>query len=403
MAANERYHEYVNINSRRTILFFAMSLIFPLVGLVLCSCYLKGARLDIRKYMNDPHHFSTLASLFWIGQSFTIFVIVLDIFAINEERAINIVMKKLEDYQLNIVKINLAIECVTCLFPIVILLMLGIIHCHDNITGANCERLIKCCFGFFFCPIFCCTGIKYKEARLWFLVMGFLPPLWSFLSHVGYIFGGWISYEDRSIALILFYVFSFIFLYWSLQYVYRCIIDLYLTIKKSDTTEPSCKQEMEEYKKVLYDNDAGVNTFTLIFMFIPCFALNLIIACIGYLIVHLPVLESIDDALTRIYILGEYTFIFAIFFLAYNLVHLKGERGDSRGGLINKEVLKFWKCLYRSDIDIPDIHSDKDRAPSLLAVLMYRLMGINNVNQERYNTLLNKIIMEEGDEEGYVA
>ena len=115
---------------------------------------------------------------------------------------------------------------------------------------------------------------------------------------------------------------------------------------------------------------------------------------------------TIDDALTRIYILGEYTFIFAIFFLTYNLVHLKGDRGTSSGGLVNKEVLKFWKYLYKKpNIDIPqqitkavpDIHSDKDRAQSLLAALIYRLMTTNNVDQERYNALLEKI-MEEGKE-----
>jgi hypothetical protein len=134
-------------------------------------------------------------------------------------------------------------------------------------------------------------------------------------------------------------------------------------------------------------------------MSIPCLILNVIIVCIGYVFVHLPVLESIDDALTRTYILGEYTFIFAIFFLTYNLVHLKGEKGNSGGGLINKEVFKFWKYLYNErarNIDIPEniIHSDKDRAQSLMAVLIHKLM-FNKVNQEYYDAVLMNI-MEEG-------
>lgn len=216
------------------------------------------------------------------------------------------------------------------------------------------------------------------------------------MSHLGYVFGGWISYEDRSIALILFYLFSLIFLFWSLQYVYRYIIDLYLSTHNKGT-KFDYKEELENYKKSV--NKTGVKIFALFLMSIPCLILNVIIVCIGYVFVHLPVLESIDDALTRTYILGEYTFIFAIFFLTYNLVHLKGEKGNSGGGLINKEVFKFWKYLYNErarNIDIPEniIHSDKDRAQSLMAVLIHKLM-FNKVNQEYYDAVLMNI-MEEG-------
>ena len=352
--------------------------------------------------MNNPQHFSTISSLFWIGQSFTILVIILDIFAIIENRATHMFMKELESYQLKIVHLNLVIECLFSGIIIIILLLLTFCFtfCH-TIT----EKLIEDCFSCFFCPIFCCIKTEYKEALLWFLVLGFIPPLWSFLSHLGYVFGGWISYEDRSIALILFYLFSFIFLFWSLQYFYRYIIDLYLSIYKKGT-RCDYKEELEKYKKRV--NEIDVKISALILMSIPCLLLNSIIVCIGYVFVHLPVLESIDDALTRTYILGEYTFIFAIFFLTYNLIHLKGEKGNSGGGLINKEVLKFWKYLYNKRApninnsenikDLPDIHSDKDRAQLLMAALIHKFM-FNNVNQEQcYDALLVKI-MEEGGEQ----
>lgn len=109
VAASKRYHKYVNINSRGVELYFAMSLAFPLLGLLLCSCYMKGARLSIRRYMHNPQHFSIISSLFWIGQSFTILVIVLDSRAINEDRATHMFMKELESYQLIIVGLNLGV------------------------------------------------------------------------------------------------------------------------------------------------------------------------------------------------------------------------------------------------------------------------------------------------------
>ena len=81
VATSDQFHNYVNINSHGIKYFFAMSLVFPIIGLLLSLSYTKGAHLQIRKYRNEPDNFPALAALFWVGQTFAIFVIVLDILA----------------------------------------------------------------------------------------------------------------------------------------------------------------------------------------------------------------------------------------------------------------------------------------------------------------------------------
>ena len=197
-----------------------MSLVFPVFGLLFALSYAKGARLQIRKHLNDPENFSTLAALFWVGQTFSIFVIVLDILAINDTHT-------LENYQRGIIIANLIFEVCFLLFAFVILFLLSITHC---ITGDTAKYYKKTCVKYAFCisyfPIFFISKIKYQEARLWLLTMGFISPLWSASSHLGYVIGGWISYEDRSIAVVILYLFSFVFLYSSLKFAYQCIFDI---------------------------------------------------------------------------------------------------------------------------------------------------------------------------------
>ena len=165
------------------------------------------------------------------------------------------------------------------------------------------------------------------------------------MSHLGYIIGGWISYEDRSIALIIVYLFSFVFLYISLQYIYQCISDIMEHIKSKNRGKWTYQKEIEERKEHYYKT--GFDFSILFLMFIPWLLLNGIIICIGSIFVQLPLLESIDFVLTHIYTLGQYTFVFAVFLLTYKLLHVIGEGGASGGGIINKEVLNVWKYLYK--------------------------------------------------------
>ena len=401
VAASKRYHKYVNINSDGVKYFFAMSLIFPIFGLLLSLCYAKGARLQIRIFMNEPNNFPTLAALFWVGQTFTLLVIVLDCLAISKDMTTQ--MERHEHYQHVILILNLIIEWFLWLFSFVIVLVLSITHC---IKQHSKKDFIKYCFRYLCFPIFCNRTIKYQEARLWLFTIGFIAPLWSAFSHLGYVLCGWISYEDRSIAVILLYLFSFVFLYFSLLSAYQSIFDIrdymYSGIRSRDHTHIiSCEREIRERKK-LY-NETGFNYVVLILMVIPWLLLNGIIIIMGCIVVYLPVLESIDDILTHIYSLGHYTFIFAVFLLTYKLLYL-GEQG---GGLVNKEVLRFCKYLYKNTAphgpdDPVQMYSEKDRVHSLMAALVYKLTKFDNGDTDQYNEFLLKI-MEEGDTDGIGA
>ena len=232
------------------------------------------------------------------------------------------------------------------LFAIITVLVLSITHAIGYPFVSHKKKFIKYCFQCFCFPIFCIKTIKYQEARLWLSLMGFIPPLWSAFSHLGYVICGWISYEDRSIAVLILYLISFVFLYSSLQSAYRSIYDIreYIRSNHDHGSDISYEHEMREYTK-LY-NETGFNYVVLVLMFLPWLLFNGIIIIMGCIVVYLPVLESIDDILTHIYSLGHYTFIFAVFLLTYNLVYLTGERGEG-GGLGNMDVLRFWKYLSR--------------------------------------------------------
>ena len=403
----------MNINNHGVKYFFAMSLAFPIFGLLLSLIFIKGARLEIRQYMNDPENFSTIAALFWIGQTFTIFVIVLDCLAIGEEMTTHTAMERLAYYQYVILIVNLTIECFFWLLAIVVVLMLSITHCitdPDNSTTEYAKFKIRCIkelFLVFCCPIFCKREIDHKEARLWLFLMGYIPPLWSALSHLGYVIGGWISYEDRSIAVVILYSFSFVFLYSSLQYTYQYIFDIreyiYDVCVKKNPPRPN-SYEHEQDQRTMFHNERGFNYVVLILMVIPWLLLNGIIVIVGCIVVHLPVIESVDDILTHIYSLGQYAFLFAVFLLTYNLLYLTGERGTSGGGLVNNKVLKFWKYLYKDTPpnnntpenirkELPNMYSNKDRADSLMAALVYQLTKLDE-NDDRYKYLLQKIMEE---------
>jgi hypothetical protein len=402
----------VNINNHGVKYFFAMSLAFPIFGLLLSLIYIKGARLQIRKCMNDPENFPTIAALFWVGQTFTIFVIVLDCLAIGEEMTAHTAMERLAYYQYVILIVNLTIECFFWLFAIVVVLILSITHCITNFKLTDFKKkCIKQLFLIVCCPIFCIRKIDHKEATLWFFLLGFIPPLWSALSHLCYVIGGWISYEDRSIAVVILYSFSFVFLYSSLQYTYQCILDIREYMhhnKKTINIKPHLRDraktlsyDCELGERIKLHKDTGFNYVVLILVVIPWLLLNGIIVIVGCIVVNLPVIESIDDILTHIYSLGQYAFIFAVFLLTYNLLYLTGERGTSGGGLVNNKVLKFWKYLYKDTPsnndtpenirqDLPNMYSNKDRADSLMAALIYRLIKCDDGNKRRYDDFFVK-------------
>ena len=119
-----------------------MSLVFPIFGLLLSLSYIKGARLQIRKYMNDSDNFPTLAALFWVGQTFTLFVIALDSLAIRESTT-HMTMEQLESYQLAILIVNLCIELLFWLLAIAVISILSITHCLTGEKYATQKKILS--------------------------------------------------------------------------------------------------------------------------------------------------------------------------------------------------------------------------------------------------------------------
>ena len=370
VATKNRYNEHVRINTgsynHGVRLFFSFPLVLPIIVLFLCWYNVFGARVYIRTYMNETKNYPTLAALYWIGQTFTLFVIVMDILATargHQKEHINSSTydekRGLVYYQYWIVIIVCAVECVSLIASIVHVVLL----CVNQWFYKDDKTFWKGCllgwFNYLCSPIFCCIKIKSSEARLWLSLSGFIPPIIALSSHAGYIVGGWISYENRSIAIILFFLFVFIFLFWSLQHAYLFSL-AFLRIKKKqfvsehhnnryyplqDFSGDNVRPYQAENSEHERDNKRqGFNFTALLLMFPTVVLFDCIIVYIGFGILYLPLLESIDDALDHIYIFGQYVFIFVVFLLTYNLLSLVNEE-HHHNNFVTDGTLKFWRFL----------------------------------------------------------
>ena len=397
VAAERQNHEYVRTDNNGVKLFFSLSLVFPVITLFLCWLYVKGARVYIREYINEPTNYPTLAALYWIGQSFTFFVIVMDALALyhhnhthhssksstydgrdyiestyyNDSNSSdfnegtydgsNSTSNGLEDYQYGIIVFVLSIECILLFLAFVFLLILNF---NDS------DKRLKYWFKYFCYIIFLDTKVEAKEARLWLILSGLIPPFISFFTHIGYIIGGWISYADRSIAIVLLYIFVFTFLFWLLQHTYLFSVVLVRKTRKPQKknlviynqldgveeartaslasvvsyNEPHHHYQTERSVHESDDKIYGFSSFSLLVMLAAVVVLNGIIAYIGYGILSLPLLESIDNVMTRIYVLGQYTFFFVVSLLTYNVIAVNDARG-----LVSEGTLRVWRYLRRHD------------------------------------------------------
>ena len=374
VATKNRYNEHVRINTgsynHGVRLFFSFPLVLPIIVLFLCWYNVFGARVYIRTYMNETKNYPTLAALYWIGQTFTLFVIVMDVLATargHQKEHINSSTydekRGLVYYQYRIVIIVCAVECVSLIASIVHVVLLCV---NQRLYKDDNKTFWKGCllgwFNYLCSPIFCCIKIKSSEARLWLSLSGFIPPIIALSSHAGYIVGGWISYENRSIAIILFFLFVFIFLFWSLQHAYLFSLAFLRMKKKQFVSEHHSNTEYYRLRDVVGSSDdecpyqaenseheqdnkrQGFNFTALLLMFPTVVLFDCIIVYIGFGILYLPLLESIDDALNHIYIFGQYVFIFVVFLLTYNLLSLVNEE-HHHNNFVTDGTLKFWRFL----------------------------------------------------------
>ena len=349
--------------------------------------YVKGARLHISEYLNNSQHHSTLAALFGVGKMVTIFVAVMDImsFTVDEE---------MSTYMVAITAIAFTLEVIMILLNISLISGFCINQCVSDTNGYvkcvfNC--LFKCLFKCLFAPILCrnlMSTIKVDEAKLWFLTLGFIPPILSVSSHLGFIIGGWMSFDSQGLAIVLFYMFVLIFLFISFQQLYSMF-----------NLDRDALTKRHQYRP-LDDDDENLNKKTelnfpivLLEIVIGIFICGGTVIYIGSAFSYLPIHDIAASVITRVYTLGQYTVVIAIFILTYNTIYLKKKGGT----FVTRSILKYWKYIYKTQKDVqrtrseePDITSDADRADALAAVLLFHLLKMKEIDDCK--TLLNKIV-----------
>ena len=216
MAAEKRKKDY---QGDSVVLFFSLSIGLPIAALVLVWVSVHGAFPYIRSYLNDSENFPCVAAFYWIGQTFSLFVIIMDIMALVENSNVE-QHNSLEAYQIAFISLIFVAEILGLSLSIVVAFITLLSHAKDTKCKHSFEAFVKC----FKCLIGCgllFKGIGRKEARAWLFTSSLITPIIALSSHTGFIISSWVSYKDRSIAIILLYIFVFVFLYWSLQYIYR--------------------------------------------------------------------------------------------------------------------------------------------------------------------------------------
>ena len=342
--------------SQDIALFFSLSIGLPIAVLVLVWITVRGAFSYIRVRINNAECFPTVAALFWIAQTFTVFVIIMDALAISENAAVD-ANNKLQPYQLAF------IYCITIVLGLgfflnfFLALVPSVISHNKNVTCKTIFESYTKCFLISF--LFSFKYIGRKEARVWLFLSSLLIPIIALSSHAGFIIGGWVSYEDRSIAILLLYFFNFIFIYWSLQYIYRfSMFVTNYTLRKARgcccfTQSNEQVDNVEAADEVHHEDElasekqtikhVGFNSIAVFFMLFISVFLYSILIYIG-LALAIPLLYSIDQAFFHIFTIGNYALIIVAFLLTYNA--LGG--GGITHRLISNEALQYWKFLNRN-------------------------------------------------------
>ena len=348
-------------HTKRVAVFFSLSLILPFFALFLIWMGVYAAFPYIRRHINNPENFPSIAALYWIGNTFTCFVIVMDMLTLfsspkTDEHG------SLFSYQYYSVLVITIVE--------VSLLLLGFICSVIPLFSHRKSVAYKTCIERIFKVVGCgwrwlsFKQIGIKEARVWVLLGCLVIPLViAASSHIGFVVGGWVAYPERSNAIFLLYLFIFIFMYGSLQYMYMFSILVLNWCKKRTCIKKSAQDNrvhfnrLEERAAIEDDlvhheehlatnvqgiKDSGFNTVGLFFMLLLLIILNFLLLYLGFGLL-LPLLSSIDDALVHIYNLGRYGIVITLFLLTYKV--FTSNNVGSNQPIICSDTLRYWRFL----------------------------------------------------------
>ena len=146
---------------------FIFVILLPIGICVIFVCYVIGERNSVKKLLKKPDHYSSQAALVCVGQTYTLFVAIMDSFALYT-KAIH------KGYAQNVIWVICIAEYMFFFFIFAIVILFCCIHscCYSKFGDSMCIEWLK----------------------LWFVIVGLIPPLVCLSSHIGIVIEGWASY-----------------------------------------------------------------------------------------------------------------------------------------------------------------------------------------------------------------
>lgn len=394
------------INSFGVKFFFSYFITLPFLVYVIFILFFRGIRTNLNKMLNKPDNYSTQAALVCVGQVYTIYTAIMDAIALSKGG--------LAPYMFGIIITVGIIEFISFLFiatyafifmitqsyrPFIVVFKYACLPLFLNINKKSLwsifseafpwhieRKTIRCKISKAFPWRIAWQILKSNipnipkafswpsdtEIVSWFVVVALIPPLLCLSSHIGFIIEGWISRENHATAVMLFYGFTFTFMFVSFR-------KLYMALSGKDSQELN-------FRILFFEMTIGAIVF---------------FSAVAYIVkglVSFPVLNDSDNVIRYFYDLGSIAFIFVFFVITYITLF------KTSTSAISEDVLMFWKYLYNKDSEV-HIDSDVDKANALSAVVLFRLLQWkpNGTEDKRFEELLSEVVGKKeggGDSEG---
>ena len=336
--------------------------------------YVKGTRVQIRKYLRDPKHHAPLAALVSTSWIFTFYVVIMDFVAIGFAYSANEPTKHTSSHDFvpfGFIILSSIVDLSVLVIAVMLLLALLLLQRFESTDSERCCRT-ECWFNWFLVGIFCCRKFKdiqskddhKNEQTVWLLTGVFVAPFIAFGTHLPYIIVAWVQYPDHAAAISIMYLLSFLYLFITLRFLYLSLPDKTNCCKCCEETveigtPETEKADQEDLEKNFQVWKVWAITFLgiLVCGFEVWFLAGLL---------TLPIVEVIDDAPTYIFAFFRTIFILFTGLITYKLLTYK-KRSDNTTFL--ETVVKACKYMYDGG-PIPSVETDVRKAALLLSVLM---------------------------------
>lgn len=280
--------------NRGTVITFTFILTFPIIALVFVAIIVGGLHSNISTILKKADHLPAQAALVCVGQSYTLYVAIMDVKAVTKDEMSQILFSILSFF-------------VTVEF--------GLFFVINALIFILCSQY---CTEKLFSP--------YKEeVQRWFVLVGLIPALVCLSSHIGFVIEGWISSNSRGSAVMLLYSCLFVALFIVFQNLYSCLLSLYSCLtdgqqNEQTSVEPNNPTVQETTPLLQADNqqEEYLNFRTLaVELFIGIPFLVGVLVYIGYGVFHVPIIRGTEDVVDHVYQLGTTAAIFVVFLFTY--------------------------------------------------------------------------------------